>query len=438
MLNKIGINSLFRSGNGQATSRAERESEQQNAADTNGRVRSGPLEGLRVGGGVLRRSGGQRTLANLGRFPAQGGHSLSLTGESALRDARIAQLHSSQAPGPSTGHQSEAAAVRRELLSIPSAAHSVPLPASLASQIDEKFVNFPRDNPGSLQFQDRVQLASTIDQLQKLRTTFSDIPVCFYPCGGADAFYPTLLSNAKITVMTGAEPWGGMQDVKRALNFEKTANDISGMGLGGGFDGLRDWREGAEGLGFNMGTLGPLAIARAIAAQTLNGESVSNLKISAFDIGEKGQLNFSKANAGNANNNHVAFWLTNSEGESRLYLYYRLDVDDAAALAKIANLHELLSGISDKGQTLLMEKGIPSNLYKHENTKHLLSPQASLIRAVVCDTHQNNDYRSQPVFLRDVALKQKTVALDKAPGTASWISPKFGYGDKVFIHTPSV
>lgn len=148
------------------------------------------------------------------------------------------------------------------------------------------------------------------------------------------------------------------------------------MGLGGGFDGVRDWGEGAETLGFNMGTLGPLAIARAIAAQALNGESVKSLKISAFDIGENGQLNFSRTKPDNTNNDHVAFWLTNQDGESKLYLYYSLDVDDAAALAKIANLHGLLSRISDKGQTLLMEKGIPSNLYKHENTKHLLSPQA--------------------------------------------------------------
>ncbi|MEF9344432.1 hypothetical protein V4889_25145, partial [Ralstonia solanacearum species complex bacterium KE101] len=118
---------------------------------------------------------------------------------------------------------------------------------------------------------------------------------------------------------------------------------------------------------------------------------MKSLKISAFDIGENGQLNFSRTKPDNTNNDHVAFWLTNQDGESKLYLYYSLDVDDAAALAKIANLHGLLSRISDKGQTLLMEKGIPSNLYKHENTKHLLSPQASLIRAVVCDTHQSND-----------------------------------------------
>ncbi|MHA6887445.1 hypothetical protein [Ralstonia pseudosolanacearum] len=380
-------------------------------------------------------------MANLTRLSAQGGHSLSLTGKPNLREERIAQsqLSASQAPGPSTGHQeTAAAAVRRELLSAPSVAHSVPLPASLGSQIDKEFINFPRDNPGSLQFQGRVQLASTIGQLQQLRNNLPDSPVCFYPCGGADGFYPALLSNAKITVMTGAESWGGAEDIKRVLNFAKVAGNISGMGLGGGFDGVRDWREGAEGLGFNMGTLGPLAIARAIAAQALNGESVSSLKISAFDIGENGQLNFSRTKPGNANNDHVAFWLTNQDGESKLYLYYSLDVDEAAALAKIANLHGLLSRISDKGQTLLMEKGIPSSLYEHQNTKHLLSPQASLIKAVICDTHQSNDYRSQPVFLRDVALEQKTVALDKAPGTASWISPKFGYGDKVFIHTPSV
>lgn len=436
MLNRLKLNSIFRSHNSQATSRPERENERPNASDTSGRVRSGPLEGLRVGDGAHRRSGGQRNLANLTRLSAQG----SLTGKPDLREARIAQSHlrASQEPGPSTGHQEAAAAVRRELLLAPSVAHSVPLPASVGSQIDRAFVNFPRDDPGSLQFQGRVQLASTIGQLQQLRKTLPDSPVCFYPCGGADGFYPALLSNAKITVMTGAEPWGGTEDVKRALNFKKNAGNIGGMGLGGGFDGVRDWGEGAETLGFNMGTLGPLAIARAIAAQALNGESVKSLKISAFDIGENGQLNFSRTKPDNTNNDHVAFWLTNQDGESKLYLYYSLDVDDAAALAKIANLHGLLSRISDKGQTLLMEKGIPSNLYKHENTKHLLSPQASLIRAVVCDTHQSNDCRSQPVFLRDVALQQKTVALDKAPGTASWISPKFGYGDKVFIHTPSV
>ncbi|MET2526219.1 hypothetical protein [Ralstonia pseudosolanacearum] len=347
------------------------------------------------------------------------------------------RLRSLQTPGLATADQGEAAAMRRELLSIPSVARSVPLPASLSDQIGKEFVHFPRDNLQSLQVQDRVQLSYTIDQLQQLRKTLSDSPVCFYPFGGADGFYPALLSNAQVTVMTGVEPWGGVEDVGRALNFKKTASDISGMGLGGGFDGLRDWRERAEGLGFNMGTLGPLAITRAITAQTLNGESVSGLRISSFDIGEKGQLHFSETKPGNENNDNVAFWLTNSEGESKLYLYYRFGVDDPAALSNIKNLHGLLAGISDKGQVLLMEKGIPSSLYEHENTKHILSPPASIIKAVICDTRLNEDYRSQPVFLRDATLERKTVVLDKAPGTAPWISGKFGYGGRVFIHTPS-
>ncbi|WP_254706948.1 hypothetical protein [Ralstonia pseudosolanacearum] len=375
-------------------------------------------------------------MANLTSLSAQG----SLTGKPDLREARITQSHlrAPEAPGPSTSQQEAAAAARRALLSAPSVAHSVPLPGSVASQIDKAFVNFPRDDPDNLDLHRRLQLASTIGQLQQLRKTLPDSPVCFYPCGGADGFYPALLSNANITVMTGKEPWGGKDDVKRALNLGKMADHIGGMGLGGGFDGMRDWDEGAEDLDLKEGTLGPLSIARAIAAQTLNGESVKSLKISAFDIGKDGQLNFSRTKPGNANNDHVAFWLTNKHGESKLYLYYRLDIKDAAAPAKIANLHGLLSRISDQGQTLLMEKGIPSILYEQQNTKHLLSPDASLIKAVVCDKHESNDGRSQPVFLHDVALEQKTVVLDKAPGTAPWISPKFGYSDTVFIHTPTV
>lgn len=322
--------------------------------------------------------------------------------------------------------------MRKELLSSPSVAHSVSLPASLSMQI-VKFVHLGGDDLEGLQFEAHLQRASTIVQLQQLRKTLPDSPVCFYPCGGADGFYPALLSNAKITVLTGVEPWGGLEDVGRALNFEKTAEHLGGMW--GGFDSKRDWGEGTEDLGFNTGTLGPLSIIRAIAAQTLNGEPVSSLKISAFDIDENSQLQFSAPKPDNANNDNVAFWLTNSEGHSKLYLYYRLRVEESAAPTKIANLHGLLSRISDKGQTLFMEKGIPSDLYRKPNIERLLSPPAMLIKAVICDTYQHKDH-SQPVFLGDTVLKQTTVVLDKV-GTERFVNPKFGYGDRVFVHTPS-
>lgn len=164
------------------------------------------------------------------------------------------------------------------------------------------------------------QTASTAQQLQDIRRNLADSPICFYPFGGADALYPALLSNAKLTILTGTEEWGKMDDIDKALDVNNIGQSVFGLGLGGGFDGIRDWREAAEDFGFNPGTLGPLSVFRAAVAQVLNGEKIGKLSVSAFDLSEDGHVHFKDVENRHAKNEDVAFWLTTTRGETRLYL----------------------------------------------------------------------------------------------------------------------
>lgn len=311
---------------------------------------------------------------------------------------------------------------------MPAVAQNVPVPSNLHADILELF------NDSSNRSTLGPQELCTAQQLQALRGTLADSPVCFYPFGGADAYYPTLLSNARVTVMTSGGPWGSVADIDRALNAEGTPGYAVAGGCFGGFDSIRDWGELSGDLGFSPGTLGPLSVFRAIAAQALNGERVNDVKVCGFDLGSDAGLTFAKAKQGKELNDNVAFWTTTTDGTRKLHLCLNLHLPKDEK--NIGSLHALLSKISGPGQTLMLEKGIPDNLVASPGARSVLSPPATLLKAIVCDRHHENRTASQPVYAGGTWEKE-TIKLKRSEGTPDWSSPQFGYGDSVFIHRPA-
>ena len=329
--------------------------------------------------------------------------------------------HSGQAATSATARALEA------LLQVPAVAQNVPVPSNLHDDILKLF----KDSS------DRSRLGPqelcTAQQLQAIRGTLADSPVCFYPFGGADAYYPTLLSNARVTVMTSGGSWGSVADIGRALNADGRAGGAVAGGCFGGFDSIRDWGELSEDLGFSEGTLGPLSVFRAIAAQALNGERVNDIKVCGFDLGSDAGVTYAKAKPGKELNDNVAFWTTTTDGARKLHLCLSLHLPDDEK--NIGSLHALLSKISGPGQMLMLEKGIPDSLFATQAVQNVLAPPATLLKAIVCDGHLKHKTSAQPVYAGGT-WAQETFKLKRAEGTSEWSSPKFGYSDSVFIHRP--
>ncbi|CAD0309358.1 hypothetical protein ABQZ99_019835 [Xanthomonas hortorum pv. vitians] len=333
----------------------------------------------------------------------------------------MAATHSGQAATSATARALEA------LLQVPAVARNVPVPANLHANILKLFKESPeRDWLGP-------QEPCTAQQLQAMRGTLADSPVCFYPLGGADAYYPTLLSNAKVTVMTCGNSWGSVADIGRALNVEGSAGGVVTGGQFGGFDSSRDWYVKSEELGFSHGALGPLSVLRAIAAQALNGERVNDIKVCCFDLGSDAGVTYAEAKQDNELNDNIAFWTTTTDGARKLHLCLKLVLPDDEK--NIGSLHALLSKISGPGQTLMLEKAIPDRLYTTKAVQNVLAPPATLLKAIVCDGQDRYSADSQPVYAGGTWV-QETVKLKRAEGTPEWSSAKFGYGDSVFIHRP--
>ena len=316
------------------------------------------------------------------------------------------------------------------LLTIPTRAREIALPDDWNEQIAAAIIDVGEDDDAS------KQTAATARQLQQIRQNLADSPICFYPFGGADALYPTLLTNAKVTLLTGIEPWGGVDDIDKALDIAKINQAVYGMSFHGGFDGIFDWPEASESYGFNPETLGPLSVTRAAVAHVFNGDRISKLSVSAFDLSEDGHLHFKDLKTRNANNDDVAFWLTNSQGETTLYLYKQLEINDAGAQAIIRNLHAFLAHISQPGDIVQLQKAIPKTLFSYLNTRRLLAPPRELMKAVVCDARQGDSDISQPVFLNRGRMVQQMIPLRPIASANPYIAPSFGYGSKVFIHRP--
>ncbi|RQZ62275.1 hypothetical protein DIE08_27630 [Burkholderia sp. Bp9004] len=299
----------------------------------------------------------------------------------------------------------------------------------MGKQIDAAFVELPKKERYA------EQRAVTARELQQIRQSLSDSSVCFYPFGGADGYHPVLLSNARVSILTGAEPWGNVKGIPRALNLKKCEWALTGMSINFAFDSLGDWNTYASTFGCNDGTLGPLSLARAVTAQILNGDDVRSIHVCAFELSEDGGIYFSRAKGGNADNDHVAFWLTNAAGRSRVFLYTRLRVDTPEARGQISGLHALLSRIGGRREVLQLQKAIPPNLFQSEETRRLLSPDARIIKAIVCDGQRDGSDTAQPIFMRGATLEQEAIPLRDVPDS---LGPQFGYGQTVFLHRPVV
>ena len=227
-----------------------------------------------------------------------------------------------------------------------------------------------------------------------------------------------------------------------SLDFNKIGQSVYGLTpdgntTGGGFDSIADWRKSSEVFGFNPGTLGPLSVARAAVAQFLNGDRISTLSVSAFDLSADGHLHFKDLENNNANNDDVAFWLTNTQGQTKLYLYKMISIDYGDDNEIINNLHAFLGRISEPGHVLQLQKAIPKNLFDYTDTRRLLAPPVELVKAVVCDVQGGYRDISQPVFLSQETMQQQTIPLQPISSPSPYIGPLFGYGQKVFIYRPA-
>ena len=161
-----------------------------------------------------------------------------------------------------------------------------------------------------------------------------------------------------------------MADIAKALDFNKIGQSVYGLTpdgntTGGGFDSIADWQNSFDVCGFNPGTLGPLSVARAAVAQVFNGDRISKLSGSAFDLSEEGHLHFKDLENGNANNNDVAFWLTNTQGQTKLYLYKMVSINYESENEISNNLHAFLGRISQPGQVLLLQKAMQQTLFNY-------------------------------------------------------------------------
>jgi hypothetical protein len=331
---------------------------------------------------------------------------------------------------PTSSGQAATSATSRALealLQVPAVAQNVPVPGNLHADILKLF------NDSSDGSRLGTQELCTAQQLQAIRRTLADSPVCFYPFGGADAYYPTLLSNARVTLMTSGGSWGSVADIDRALTTDGRAGGAVTGGCFGGFDSIRDWGELSEDLNFSRGTLGPLSVLRAIAAQALNGERVNDIKVCGFYLGSEAGITYVHAKQGKEPNDNVAFWTTTTDGARKLHLCLKLHLPDDER--NIGSLHALLSKISGPGQTLMLEKGIPDSLFAAPGVRTVLSPPATLLKAIVCDGQLNHTTSSQPVYAGGTWAKE-TTKLKRTEGTSEWSHPKFGYGHSVFIHRP--
>lgn len=248
-----------------------------------------------------------------------------------------------------------------------------------------------------------------------------------------------LLSNARVTIMTGAESWGNVADVGRTLDASSAASRALYGSSEVGIDFAEDWSEGHKDLGLSSQSAGPISVFRTIAAQALNGERVNDIKVCGFDLASDAGITYSKAVQGKEPSNNMAFWTTTTEGTRKLHLYLKLLL--AKDKEKIGSLHALLSKISGPGQTLMLEKGVNSRLSESTSGRTLLSPPATLLKAIVCDG-QFGDHRfgekpiSQPVHARGTwATEARKLRMKPLEGMSEMF-PKFGFRDTVFIHRP--
>lgn len=108
----------------------------------------------------------------------------------------------------------------------PVQARQVALPSGLTERIRALYLQANDDY-------DRQNLEMA-RHLQEISTDLGSPYICFYPFGGADGLYPTLLTHAKLNILTVTEPWRRVKDISKALDIDKINESIYGLGLGGG------------------------------------------------------------------------------------------------------------------------------------------------------------------------------------------------------------
>lgn len=300
--------------------------------------------------------------------------------------------------------------------------------------------------------------------------------VCFYPFGGADTLAPALLTDASVVLMTGGEPWGYVEDVEklkvnplRLFGIGSKTNNLDDPNSRGTFDSLYGWTHtNLFGKNFKIetskNTMGPHAIPRAIAAEMLRGREVESVHVASLRadnqddgclLDDKNEMHYVKM-GGNLEtkepfSQHVSFWITMKDGKRKAYVYKAIhlkDDDYLHGLAEkmkvpdgfnqaqeekrrvIADLHQVLSKISNDHELVLLEKAIPQGVLDSKNSpemekraRELVSPPEHLIKAVVCDEKLN---QKVPQTIGYEGLNRQDVCFQPFGTT-------FGYGETLHV-----
>lgn len=337
---------------------------------------------------------------------------------------------------PEQAAKSDPAQALDALMQIPAVAQDVPVPQALHAVIMSQFDDKYDDR--------RVDRADVwfARQLRGMRRAVSESPVCFYPFAGVDTFYPMLLSNARVTIMTGANSWGRVADVGRILDASEAASRVlygsdsnySGTDFDTSWSGPQN-----KDLGLSSQTAGPIAVFRSIAAQALDGARVNDIKVCGFDLASDAGITYSKAGQGKEPSDNMAFWTTTSKGTRKLHLYIKLLLPHDEG--KIGSLHALLSKISGTRQTLMLEKGVTSDLTDCPSGRALLSPPATLLKAIICDGKFDVALygarpKSQSIHASGTWVMAARRVREKPLEGMNGVDGRFGNSDTVFIHRP--
>ena len=102
--------------------------------------------------------------------------------------------------------------------------------------------------PGGQNFQGQFKegALNTMDKMSLIRRSIPECAasVCYYPCGGHDIIFPTLLTDAQTFVFTGAEHWG-------SVSKSDPTSEVPQLGGLYNFDSRRQWWEGNESKSYN-------------------------------------------------------------------------------------------------------------------------------------------------------------------------------------------
>jgi hypothetical protein len=331
---------------------------------------------------------------------------------------------------------------RKSLLTVPECAQTLD---------DNVLTAYAEKSPNIQELRSREDIV----KLLTLRNELGPYDTLHVPCGGADTFYSSITHNAPVEVLTGGEPFGNPAEAAEVISRTPLPRGLTGLGSyklaglssyefvgfdsGGAYDGIYNWQRSDE-LGCTKGTLGPLAIYRALAAEDLlrpNGPKIAKIDVASFTIDSNATFHPKPCEKGV--NDNLAFWLTRTDGTMKIVLYHtmRFPCQTLADTKKIDALLAFESQVTPKNGMGMLIKGTPLTLHGKpsesgqdvatlRDIQHLMTPPKDLVKSVMTDSRllMGKPEQSQPVYVEHGGEATRVVDV------------QFGYGSKLFVYLP--